>query len=73
MDSSTSYNDIPLRVQPSKLSTGSVDRLSTSIDAYSLSEQASSPANNVLADAPLERRLGLWSGMAIVMGSIIGS
>ncbi|KAJ2701127.1 hypothetical protein FB645_004748 [Coemansia sp. IMI 203386] len=73
MDSSTSYNDIPLRVQPSKLSTGSVDRLSTSIDAYSLSEQASSPANNVLADEPLERRLGLWSGMAIVMGSIIGS
>ncbi|KAJ1818374.1 methionine permease, partial [Coemansia sp. RSA 2598] len=58
---------------PSKLSTGTADRISTGQDAFSFDVERPPPEAIEQADEPLERRLGLWSGMAIVMGSIIGS
>ncbi|KAJ1720633.1 hypothetical protein LPJ53_004762 [Coemansia erecta] len=54
--------DIPLRVQRARVSGASQASI------QSLDEDVAEAL-----DAPLERRLGLWSGMAIVMGSIIGS
>ncbi|KAJ1645957.1 methionine permease [Coemansia erecta] len=73
MDSSRSFNDIPLRVRPTKLSTDTADGISA-LDQETFSfdiEQPPREPNNT--SEPLERRLGLWSGMGIVMGSIIGS
>ncbi|KAJ2383437.1 low-affinity methionine permease, partial [Coemansia sp. RSA 2603] len=54
--------DIPLRERGARVSGASQNSIQSLDEAIAES-----------LDAPLERRLGLWSGMAIVMGSIIGS
>ncbi|KAJ1891616.1 hypothetical protein LPJ66_006816 [Kickxella alabastrina] len=73
---SASTTDIPLRVQRPRLSPGARTHSTDGTDASLRSSSLDSFDINT-EDAPthmaLERRLGLWSGMAIVMGSIIGS
>ncbi|KAI7833606.1 amino acid/polyamine transporter I [Kickxella alabastrina] len=73
---SASTTDIPLRVQRPRLSPGDRTHSTDDTDASLRSSSLDSFDINTEDDPThmaLERRLGLWSGMAIVMGSIIGS